>query len=123
MARNQKNFSFFKYVDDDGNNWNVRGEDGGAFSGVDGHATDLSLPKWGAMSRLRHVRYVVAQDTTTFRTVKGIIYTPTAYAAIAKGDTIAVSVAGLGTTVNYTVTDKIGERNPGAKASRHLADS
>lgn len=124
MARNQKNFTLFTYVDDNADSWNVRGEDGGAFTAVDGHAAlNAANPVFGTVTKRRHPRYVVATDATTFRTVKGVIYTPTAYAAINPGDTIAVQVAGLATTVNYLVSAKIGEKLPIAKASRHLADS
>lgn len=124
MARNQKNFKYFTYVDDDGVSWNVRGEDGGAFSGVDGHAAfNAANPVFGKITRRRHPRYVVAMDSTTFRTVKGIIYTAGAYAAITGGQDIAVQVEGLATTVNYDVSDKIAERLPKAKASRNLADA
>lgn len=123
MARNNKNFDNFLYVDDNAVEWNVRGEEGGAFSGVDGHATDYTKPVWGKQSNRRHVRYVVAQDATTFRTIKGIVYTPTAFAAISPGDTIAAQVPGLATTVNYTVSQKIAEKQPIARAARNLLDT
>src|ERR1044072_778675 len=110
MARNQRNFAYFKYTDDNGVDWNVRGESGGAFSGVDGHSTDYTAPAWGPNTTRRHVRYVEAQDSTTFRTVRGVIYTAAAFAAIGAGDTIAVTVPGLATTVNYTVSKKIAEK-------------
>lgn len=123
MARNQKNFSYFMYVDDNAVEWNVRGEDGGAASAIDGHTTDYTKPAWGDNTRKRHVRYAVWQDAVTFRTAKTIIYTPTAFAAVGPGDTIAVSVEGLATTVNYTLAAKVAEKQPLPKASRHLADS
>jgi hypothetical protein len=124
MARNQKNFSYFKYVDDGATDWSVRGEDGGAGTAVDGHAAfDGADPVWGTMTRRRHVRYVEATDATTFRKIKFIVYTPTAFAAIDGGDTIAVQVAGLATTVNYLVSAKIPEKQPIAAAARHLADA
>lgn len=124
MARNQKNFSYFTYVDDNATTWNVRGEDGGAGSGVDGHAALTGgAPVWGLNTTRRHVRMVEATDPTTFRKVRFIVYTPTAFAAISGGDTIAVQVAGLATTVNYTVSAKIAEKQPIAAAARHLADS
>lgn len=123
MARNNRNFAYQTYVDDDGDSWNIRGETGGAFAAVDGHAAfNGANPVFGAVSRMRHPRYVVAQDPTTFRTVKGIIYTAAAYAALARGATIAVGVPGLVGTVDYTVSDKIPERLPTAKAARQLAD-
>jgi hypothetical protein len=123
MPRNQRNFQLQDYTDDNAVQYSVRGEVGGAFAGVDGHASTFAFPAWGKMTKNRHVRYVVATDNVTFRTVKGIIYTPTAFAAIGIGDTIAVTVPGLATTVNYTVSQKIGEKQPAVHAARMLADS
>lgn len=124
MARNQKNFSYFTYVDDFANTWNVRGEDGGAATAVDGHAALTAGARvWGRTSTRRHPRYIIYQDAVTFRTIKAIFYTPTAYNAVAIGDIVAVQVPGLATTVNYTVAQKVGEKQPVAKAARHLADS
>lgn len=124
MARNQKNFSYFTYVDDNAVTWNLRGEDGGAGSGVDGHAALTGgAPVWGRTSKRRHPRYVEATDSTTFRKIRFPVYTPTAFAAISGGDTVAVQVQGLATTVNYTVSAKIAEKQPIAATSRHLADS
>lgn len=124
MARNQKNFEWFDYLDDNGLHWNVRGESGGALSGIDGHAPfDATRPVFGAISSHRHPRYAVFHDPTTLRTVKGIIYTPSAYNAIAPGDTVAVQVAGLATTVPYRLLEKLPERLPRARASRNLPDS
>ena len=123
MAVNQKNFSYFTYVDDNGDTWNVRGEDGGAFSGVDGHAAlTAGAPVFGRNTRRRHLRYVEATDPSNFRKVRGIVYTAAAYAAIDAGDVVNVSVAGGGTAVPYSVTAKIPERQPIAGPSRHLAE-
>lgn len=124
MARNQKNFQLFTYVDDNGTSWNVRGEDGGAASAVDGHATfTATAPVWDRNTTRQHVRYVVYEDPTTHRTIKPIIYTPTAYAAIALGSTLAVSVAGLTTTVSYNATKKIPEKQASRKSARQLPDA
>lgn len=124
MARNQKNFSYFTYVDDNGDTWNVRGEDGGAGSAVDGHAAlTAGAPVWGRQTRRRHVRYVEATDPTTFRKVRFIVYTAAAFAALDPGADVAVQVTGLATTVNYDVSAKIAEKQPIAAASRHLADA
>lgn len=124
MARNQRNFRYFKYVDDNGFEWSLRGESGGAGTAVDGHANnDLTDPVFGKQTTRRHPRFVVAQDPTTFRTVKFVVYTLTAFAAIAGGDTIAVTVPGLATTVNYLVSAKVGEKMPIGNASRNLADA
>lgn len=124
MARNQKNFKLFDYLDDNGVHWCVRGEDGGAGTAVDGHAAfDATKPIFGRTSIRRHPRYAVYQDAVTFRTVKFIVYTPTAFAAIVPGNIVAVQVPGLATTVNYTLSQKIAEKLPVPKASRELADS
>jgi len=123
MARNQKNFAYFEYEDDNGAMWNVRGESGGAATAVDGHTTDYTNPVWGKNTTRRHVRYAIYQDATTFRTIKAIIYTPAAFAALSAGDIVAVQVEGLATTVNYTLAAKVPEKQPIAKASRQLADT
>jgi|tagenome__1003787_1003787.scaffolds.fasta_scaffold20939372_5 hypothetical protein len=124
MARNQKNFSYQTYVDDNGETWNVRGEEAGAGTGVDGStAFTPGAPTWGRNTRRRHVRYAIAQDPVTFRTVKFIVYTPTAMGALTPGSTLTVLVPGLATGVGYNISDKIPEKQPIAKASRHLADS
>jgi hypothetical protein len=122
MARNQKNFDNFLYVDDNTVSWTKRGESGGDGSAVDGHATGTGAPTWIDSSRMK-VRRVIYQDPTTFRTVDPIIYTPTAFAAIALGATLAVPVEGLATTVNYTAIKKVAEKQPSRGVSRKLADS
>lgn len=122
MARNQKNFNNFLYTDDNTVAWTKRGEDGGDAAGVDGHATGTGAPTWIDSSRMK-VRRVIYQDPTTFRTVDPIIYTPTAFAAIALGDVLAVQVVGLDTTVNYSAVKKRAEKQPSRGVSRQLADS
>jgi hypothetical protein len=120
---NRKNKSYFTYTDDNAVDWNVLGEDGGAGTAVDGHAAfTAGAPVWGRNSRVRHVRYVEATDPATFRKVRFIVYTPTAFAAISGGDTIAVTAPGSATTINYAVSAKVPERQPIAGASRHLLD-
>jgi len=111
MARNQKNFDNFLYVDDNTVSWTKRGETGGAASAVDGHATSTSSPVWRDSGRMK-VRRIIAIDVTTGRTIDPIIYTPTAFAAIDLGDTIAVQVEGSATTVDYTVDKKVAEKQP-----------
>jgi hypothetical protein len=123
MPGNQKNYSYFDYLDDNGNHWNVFGETGGPATGVDGHSTDYTQPAWGTNTRKRHVRYAEYQDGTTFRKYRAIIYTPTAFAAISAGDTVTVPIAGVATGATYTLSAKIAEKQPIPKASRHLADT
>lgn len=124
MARNQKNFRFFTYVDDDGVSWNLRGEDGGAAAGIDGHAAEVSSqPTWNRSKR-NHPRIAVYQDPTTGRTAHPIFYTATAFAAATPGSTINVQVEGLATTVAYTLVQKIGEKKRRVPArTNQLPDS
>jgi hypothetical protein len=65
---------------------------------------------------------VVAQDPVTFRTIRFPVYTVAAFTAITGATTIAVSVPGLATTVNYNVIQKLDERQQIARTSRNLAD-
>lgn len=122
MARNQKNFQNFLYVDDNGVSWTKRGETGGDATAVDGHATGTNAPTWIDGPRMR-VRKIVYQDPTTFRTVDPIFYTAAAYAAVALGDIVAVQVEGSATTVNYAAVKKQPERQPSRGPSRQLADT
>jgi hypothetical protein len=122
MARNQKNFDNFLYVDDSAVSWTKRGESGGAGSAIDGHATGTGAPTWIDGPRMK-VRRVIAQDATTFRTISFIVYTAAAFAAIDLGDDVAVQVEGLATTVNYDVVKKLGEKQPSRGVSRKLADT
>lgn len=122
MARNQKNFDNFLYVDNNGVSWTKRGESGGDAAAVDGHATGTLAPSWIDSSRMK-VRRIIYKDATTFRTVDPIFYTAASWAAVAIGDILAVQVEGLATTVNYKADRKIGEKQPARSPSRQLADS
>jgi hypothetical protein len=122
MARNQKNFENFLYVDDNGDSWTKRGEIGGDASTVDGHASGDGHPTWIDSARMR-ARRIIYQDPTTFRTVSPLFYTSAAFAAVALGDIIAVQVEGLATTVNYGAVKKIAEKQPSRGVSRKLADT
>lgn len=121
MARNQKNFQNFLYVDNNGVSWTKRGESGGAATAVDGHATGTSAPTWIDSARMK-VRRIIYQDPVTFRTADPIFYTAAAFAAVALGDIIAVQVEGLATTVNYSAVKKVGEKQPSRGPARQLAD-
>jgi hypothetical protein len=122
MARNQKNFQNFLYVDDNGVSWTKRGEDGGAATAVDGHANGTNAPTWINSSRMR-ARKIIYQDPVTFRTIDPIFYTSAAFSAVALGDIVAVTVPGLATTVNYSAIKKVAEKQPARGASRQLADT
>ena len=122
MARNQKNYDNFLYVDDSAVSWTKRGESGGDATAIDGHATGTGAPMWVDGPRMR-VRKIIFQDSTTFRSVSPIFYTAAAFAAVDLGDTLAVQVTGLATTVNYTAVKKLAEKQPSRGVSRKLADT
>lgn len=123
MPGNEKNFQLFDYVDDNGFHWCLKGESGGAGTAIDGHAAPVfTNPVFGKITRRRHPRYIVATNVTTFRTIRFIVYTAAAYAAIAGGSTVAVQLPGLATTTPFLVSAKIGDKIPIGKASRNLAD-
>ncbi len=122
MARNQKNFEHFLYVDDNTVSWTKRGELGGAATAVDGHASGTNAPTWIDTKRMR-VRKIIYQDPVTFRQVDPIFYTAAAFSAVALGDIVAVQVAGLATTVNYSAIKKVAEKQPSRGVTRKLADS
>lgn len=122
MARNQKNFDNFLYVDNNGVSWTKRGESGGAATAVDGHATGTAAPTWIDSARMR-VRKIVYKDQVTHRTIDPIFYTSAAFAAVAIGDILAVQVPGLATTVNYKASRKLGEKQPSRDPSFQLADT
>jgi hypothetical protein len=121
MAADQKNFQNFLYVDDNTVSWTKRGEAEAVRAAVDGSAAGTGAPVWINSARMR-VRTVTYQDPTTFRTKSVIIYTPTAFAAIALGDTIAFPVEGEATAVNYNAVKKNAEKQPSRGAARQLAD-
>jgi hypothetical protein len=123
MARNQKNFDNFLYVDDNTVSWTKRGESGGAATAVDGHATSTSAPRWMETNQQK-VRRIVYVDLTTGRKIDPIFYTAAAFAAVDLGDTVAVQVEGLATTVDYTADKKIAERQARrGTVANHLPDA
>jgi hypothetical protein len=122
MARDQKNFENYLYVDDNAVEWTKRGEVMVATTAIDGHAAQTGKPTWIDGPRMR-ARSITWQDPTTFRSVRSLIYTAAAFAAIDLGDVIAVPVAGLATTVNFAAVKKNAERQPARANSRKLLDA
>jgi len=83
MAGNEKNFrSSITLTTTRSTGASVARTAGGA--AVDGHAAFIATnPVFGKITRRRHPRYIVAMNATTFRTIRFIVYTAAAYAAIA----------------------------------------
>lgn len=122
MAANQKNSKYSTYTDGNGTTWNARGPIDTAINAIDGStALTAGAPVW-INSKRRKVREAVFFDPTTFRTVRFPVFTSAAFAAITGASTLAVSVPGETASVTYSLSQKIEERQPVAKASRNLAD-
>lgn len=121
MAADQRNFQNYLYIDDNAVHWTKRGETDAVRNAVDGSASGDGSPTWKDGPRQR-ARKVIYQDATTFRTKSVIVYTPTAFAAIALGATLAFHVENLTTTVSYTAIKKLGEKQPSRGSARQLAD-
>lgn len=120
---NQQNYQVFTYIDDDARNWNKRGELDAATNALDGStALTAGAPTWPAQSRRYHTRFAIFYDPTTFRTKRVVVYTPTAFAAITGTTTLAVNVPGNTAPVTYSLSAKIGEKQPVGKGTRQLAD-
>jgi len=124
MAADQRNFQTFTYVDDDAVTWNKRGAQDAAINAVDGStALTTGAALWPRETRRFHTRKAVFQDPTTFRTVRIIVYTAAALAAIvATPPTLALHVAGETGTVNYTLIETIAEVKKRGKTARQLPD-
>jgi hypothetical protein len=127
MAQNSINFAFFTYIDDDAVSWNKRGESGGAATAVDGHAAPGALDVWedrGTRQKARKITYVDDTDVTggrtpTGRTYSPIFYTAAAFAAVAKGDIVAVPVPGAATSINYYARIKKAEKKAASTLLGH----
>lgn len=123
MAANQLNYQVFTYVDDNGEQWNKRGELDTAVNAIDGStALTAGKPVWPRQTRRMHTRYAVFFDPTTFRTKRIVVYTAAAFAAITGATTLAVNVPGETAAVSYSLSEKIAEKQPVGKATRQLAD-
>jgi hypothetical protein len=122
VAVNQKNFSLFHYVDNNGNDFNLRGEKDAVRQAVDGSSAAGGYPAFIPSARHRP-RYVVYKDGTTFRTKRVLFYTAAAWAAITEGtSTLTFVIEGSATGVVYTADRKIAEKNPAASAGPNLAE-
>lgn len=122
MAIEQRNFSLYKYVDDNAVSWNLRGEKEAVRQAVDGSAAAGGYPAFVPTARHKP-RTIVYQDLTTFRTKRVIFYTAAAFAAITLGSsTLTFMIEGSATGVVYTAAQKLAERNPKAVAGPNLAE-
>jgi hypothetical protein len=122
MAASQKNFTLYTYTDDNGVDWNIRGELDAVRNAVDGSSAAGANPPFIASKR-HSPRKIIYRDASTFRTKTLIFYTAAAYTAIATGtDSLSFPVEGEATAVLYTASKKVPEKNPSATAGPNLAD-
>jgi hypothetical protein len=123
MAEAEKNFAYQTYVDDNGVSWNLRSNTESPAAGVDGHAVGVESQPIFVRTKKQQPRTITYQDATTGRTIRPVFFTSAAYLAVAKGDTVAVPVKGLATTVTYTEIKKNPEKMKSMPAfSTHLAE-
>lgn len=123
MVAVQPNFSTFTYVDNAGHSWNKRGLLDTAQNAIDGSTPlNASNPTWPRKSRRYSPREAVFQDPTTLRTRTAVMYTAAAAAALTGASTLAVSIQGEATAVNYDFIGLNPERVPKVKTSSHLID-
>jgi hypothetical protein len=117
----QRNFKWYRYVDNDGRNWALRAdaeEGDNATFGLG--AFNVADQAFGPQSR-RHVpRRVVYQDPVTFRSRVVVVGTSAALAAVPA--TLSVSVPGNAAPVTYNLAGDLPEKIQKPKASRNLAD-
>lgn len=113
------NRTYYTYTDDQAVAWNVLGDTAWGAAAASGGTAAGAHPAWGRMTRRRHVRYVVFQDPTSFRTRKLVVYTVAAFAALTSASTLAVQLPGASTTVSYALIAKIAEKQPLKFAGRH----
>jgi hypothetical protein len=121
MAAVQRNFKWYRYVDEDGRNWGIRADqDAGDIAAFGLTAFNSADPPFGPQSRLHHPRKRVYVDATTFRKRVVIVGTSAAQATVPL--TMTVSVPGETATVTYDKSVIIAEKLQVPGASRQLID-
>lgn len=123
MAVEQLNWSLYKYVDNQGQSWNMRGEKEAVRQAVDGSAAAGAFPSWGRSTVRRRPRSITYVDLTTQRTKTVKFYTAAAWEAVTLGtDTLTFAIPGSATGVVYTASKQNSERLPKATAGGNLAE-
>ena len=121
MAADQRNFKWYRYVDDQARNWGVRADAAWGDSADSGLAAfNVADAPFGRQTRRHHPRYALYQDPSTFRTFKGVVGTAAAYAALPS--THDVHVPGNTAVVTYNLADTIPEKLQKPKTARNLID-
>jgi hypothetical protein len=118
----QKNRSWFRYVDDQARNWALMADTDWGENAASGLAAfNAADPPFGKQTRLHHPRRITYMDPVTFRTFVGVVGTSGAIAGLPA--TLAVFVPGNDTAILYSKGSLTGEKLQTPRASRHLADA
>jgi hypothetical protein len=114
-----RNFNYFSYLSDDGNTYNMRGDQLWGNGAPSGGTAAGAHPAYGRQSRRRHPRKVTFRDPGSFRTFTAAVYTPTAYAALSIGSTTTSRfLPGSATAIVYTCVAKTPEKVPTSVVGR-----
>lgn len=105
MPADQRNFAYSDYLGDDGVHYCVKADAAWIADANSGGGACTTAISYGADTTRRHKRSATFTDGTTFRTVKGPVFTPTAFLALVIGTTTrAIHVPGETATVTYTLS-------------------
>ena len=119
----QRNFDYFAYDSDDATSYCLKGDDDWGNNADSGGTACAGEPAYGRATTRRSPRFAIYRDPTTFRTFRGVVYTPAAYAALTVGtDTVAITYPGSATPQNYTLVKKVPEKIPSTVVGRQLID-
>src|SRR5689334_15868160 len=119
----QRNWNYFTYVSDNGNNYAVRADQDWGNNVLFGGAAAGGNQAYGAQTTRRSPRRAIFRDPTTFRTVSGPVFTAAAYAALVVGTTTYdVALPGNAGTTAYTLVKKTPERIPSTVVGRQDPD-
>jgi hypothetical protein len=119
----QKNLGFFSYDSDDATSYCLKGDKEWGDAAASGGSACTGEPAYGRATTRRAPRFVIFRDPTTFRTFRGVVYTPAAYAALTVGSsTRSITLPGSATPQTYTVVKKVPEKIPSTVIGRQLSD-
>lgn len=111
MPADQRNYDYSDYLSDDGTHYCVKADAAWIADSNSGGASCTTAIAYGRDTTRRHKRAVIHRDATTFRTVKGPVFTPTAYAALsATPVSRSIHVPGETATVTYAQDALIPEK-------------
>jgi hypothetical protein len=120
----QRNFDYFAYDSDDASSYCMRGDEDWGNAAASGGSACAGEPAYGRATTRRAPRYAIFRDPVTFRTFKGVVYTPAAYAALVVGtSTRTINVPGNVAAVTYTLVKKVAERIPSTVVGRQNTDT